>query len=158
MAETLSFEQVLARDGRLVYTNKGVSMLPLLREGRDLMVIERKEPERCKKWDAVLFRRPGVEGRGAYVLHRILRVNADGSYWIVGDNCLSGEMVREENVLGVLRAVVRNGKTIPVDAPLMRVYVWLWCVCPPLRFFLLRLYQYAAAAVRKLLRVFGLRK
>ena len=153
MAEKLSFEQVLERDGQLVYTNKGVSMMPLLRQDRDLMVIEKKRARGVKKWDAVLFRRPGVAGRGAYVLHRILRVNGDGTYWIVGDNCLSGETVREENILGVLRAVVRGGKTIPADSLGMRAYVWLWCVCPPLRFFLLRLRSYAAAALRKVKRL-----
>ena len=26
----------------------------------------------------------------------------------------------------------RNGRTVPVDSPAMRAYVWLWCVCPPL--------------------------
>ena len=155
MAETLSFEQVLERDGRLVYTNKGVSMMPLLREDRDLMVIDKKPPEGVKKWDAVLFRRPGLVGRGAYVLHRVLRVNGDGSYWIVGDNCLGGETVKEENILGVLRAVVRDGRTIPTDSPGMRAYVWLWCVCPPLRFFLLRLRSYASAALRKVKRLLG---
>ncbi len=30
MAESLSFEELLDRDGRLAFTNKGVSMLPLL--------------------------------------------------------------------------------------------------------------------------------
>ena len=155
MAETLSFEQVLERDGRLVYTNKGVSMLPLLREDRDLMVIDKKPSEGVKKWDAVLFRRPGLTGRGAYVLHRVLRVNGDGSCWIVGDNCLSGETVKEENILGVLRAVVRDGRTIPTDSRRMRAYVWLWCVCPPLRFFLLRLRNYAFAALRRVKRLLG---
>ena len=154
MSETLRFEDLLERDGRLVYTNKGVSMMPLLREDRDLMVIEKKGPGPCRKYDAVLFRRPGLEGRGAYVLHRILRCNADGSYWIVGDNCCSGETVREEQILGVLRAVVRDGKTVPVTAPLYRLYVHLWCDCYPLRFFLLRLRPLAGAALRRL----GLRR
>ena len=43
-------------------------------------------------------------------MHRILRVNPDGSYWIVGDNSFSGETVQEEQILGVLSAVMRDGK------------------------------------------------
>lgn len=138
MAEVSTFEQQLEEHGRLVFTNKGVSMMPLLREDRDIMVIERKGAERCKKYDAVLFRRPGMEGRGAYVLHRILRVNPDGSYWIVGDNCVSGETVREEQILGVLTAVVRDGRTVSVTDRGYRLYVRLWCAPYRLRFFILR--------------------
>lgn len=127
MAETTSFEKLLDETGQLIYTNKGVSMMPLLREGRDLMVIRKKEPEGVKKYDAVLFRRPAREGRGAYVLHRVLRCNGDGTYWIVGDNCLDGETVREENILGVLEAVIRDGKKkLPMDRADMWLYVRLW--------------------------------
>lgn len=154
MSEKMTFEQVLERDGQLAYTNVGVSMMPLLRQGRDLMIIERKGPERCRKLDAVLFKRPGRTGRGAYVLHRILRVNGDGTYWIVGDNCVSGETVAEENVLGVLTAVVRDGKTVPVTAPGYRLYVNTWCRFYPLRIALLRARHFAGRCLRKL----GLRR
>ena len=84
---TTSISDYLKENGRITYSNVGVSMLPLLRQGRDLMVIERKNGESFKKYDAVLFRRPNARGRDDYVLHRILRINKDGSYWIVGDNC-----------------------------------------------------------------------
>lgn len=150
MAEVSTFEQQLEEHGRLVFTNKGTSMMPLLREGRDIMVIERKGAERCQKYDAVLFRRPGVEGRGAYVLHRILRVNPDGSYWIVGDNCAYGETVREEHILGVLTAVMRDGRTISVADRGYRLYVRLWCAPYRLRFFILRARGFAARIWHKL--------
>lgn len=133
MEQPISFEALLARDGRLVYTNKGVSMMPLLRQDRDLMIIEKKGQERCRRFDAVLFRRPGINGRVAYVLHRIVKVNDDGTYYIVGDNCLTGETVREENVLGVLRGVVRDGRTVDSSSLGYRAYVWLWGGRPGLR-------------------------
>ena len=40
-----SFEEILARDGRLFYTNIGDSMMPLIKQGRDLLVIEKKNRE-----------------------------------------------------------------------------------------------------------------
>jgi hypothetical protein len=110
MNENLHFEDVLKRYGKLVYPNKGVSMMPLLRQGRDLMVIERKDGVPFKKYDAVLFKRPSSRGRDDYVLHRILRVNKDGGYWIVGDNCCAGDIVREDQILGTLTAVLRGGR------------------------------------------------
>ncbi len=40
MNENFRFEEILDRFGQLVYPNKGVSMMPLLRQDRDLMVID----------------------------------------------------------------------------------------------------------------------
>ena len=37
-----TFEDMIRRDGRLIYTNVGDSMLPLIREGKDLLIIEKK--------------------------------------------------------------------------------------------------------------------
>ena len=148
---TTSFEEELARNGNLVFPNVGRSMLPLLREGRDLMVIERAEELRC--FDAVLFRRPGVSGRGAYVLHRILKVRPDGRCWIVGDNCVEGEDVRRENVLGVLTAVRRGDRLIRVTDPAYRLYVALWCRPYRLRFALLRLARFARRCAGRALRL-----
>ena len=152
MMEKSTFEEQLEKYGQLCYPNVGVSMMPLLRQGRDLMVIQRQP---CRRYDAVLFRRPGVAGRGAYVLHRILRCNDDGTYWIVGDNCVTGETVRQENILGVLTAVVRDGKkTVKVTDPAMRVYVFLWGRLYPIRIAALRMLHLAGRVLRKL----GLRK
>lgn len=136
---TMTFEQVLDTQGILIYTNKGISMLPLLRQDKDVLIIEKKEPHRCNKYDVVLFKRKN----GQYVLHRILKVQKN-DYWIVGDNCISGEYIHEEQILGVLTGIIRNGKTIPVTDFLYNVYVQTWCRFYPVRFFLLhcRIYTY----------------
>lgn len=147
MSEKLTFEQLLDRDGQLAYTNKGVSMMPLLRQGKDVMIIQRKGGTRCKKLDAVLFKRPTSN---AYVLHRILRVNDDGTYWIIGDNCITGDTVTEENILGVLTAVVRDGKTIPVTNPGYRLYVNTWCRFYHLRIALLQTKHLISRCLAKL--------
>lgn len=133
-----SFEEQLNNSEYFVYTNKGISMMPLLREDKDIIVIQKIDAERCKKYDVVFFRRPYVCARGRYVLHRILRTNPDGSYWIVGDNCTFGENVQPENILGILTDIVRNGKKISVNDWRYKLYVYLWCVPYPLRFFILK--------------------
>ena len=133
-----TFEEELARTGWLAYTNVGVSMLPLVREGRDVIVIERRSPAEVRRYDTVLFLRPGVQGRGRYVLHRVLKRFPDGRFWIVGDNCVSGETVRPENVLGVMTQLKRAGKAVDFTSLRYRVYVKLWCAPWPLRFVLLR--------------------
>ena len=39
-----TFKEVLARDGVLVYRTRGVSMEPMLRQGRDLVTIRAAKP------------------------------------------------------------------------------------------------------------------
>ena len=127
------FEEILAREGRLVYTSVGDSMLPLIRQGRDLLVIERPKG-RLKKYDVPLYKRDS----GQYVLHRILRVR-ENDYVICGDNRWHRETgITDRHIQGVLTAVVRDGKEISVSDWRYRAYVHLWCDLFPLRAFILR--------------------
>lgn len=117
-----SLEEVLERDGRLTYTNVGVSMLPLLRQGRDVFTIERKTDARCKKYDVALYRRePHV-----YVLHRIVEVR-EHDYVFLGDNCINREYgITDGDILGVMTSFSHKGRTYGVDDIRYRMYVWLW--------------------------------
>ena len=51
-----TFEEILSKDGKLVYKTKGVSMNPMLYQNRDLVVIVPVK-ERLKKYDVALYRR-----------------------------------------------------------------------------------------------------
>ena len=134
----LTFEEQLNKNGSLIFTNVGFSMLPMLREGKDIIHVKRYCGGGLKKYDVVLFVRPQVSGRGHYVLHRILKENSDGSYWIVGDNNTAGENVSPECIIGVLDSFVHNGKNIKVSSLTYRLYVLFWCAHYHLRFFVLR--------------------
>lgn len=103
-----TFEEILKKDGKLVYKTKGVSMNPMLYQNRDLVVIEPVQG-RLKELDVALYRR----GR-SYVLHRVIAVNDDGTYLIRGDNTYSDEIVPDSAVLGVLTEFVRDGKQYKV--------------------------------------------
>lgn len=118
-----TYEEELRKHGRLIYTNVGTSMLPFLRQRRDLLIIEPRPEGRCKKYDVVLYKRPD----GKYVLHRILKVRKD-SYVICGDNRRVREFgVPDEWIFGILTGVIRDGKQINVTDPQYRLYVHLWC-------------------------------
>lgn len=118
-----TYEEELRRHGTLVYTNVGSSMLPLLRQNRDLLIVGRRPEGRCKKYDVVLYKRPS----GQYVLHRILKVKKDG-YVICGDNRRVREFgVPDEWIFGVLTGVVRDGKQVNITDFKYRCYVHLWC-------------------------------
>ena len=49
-----TFEEILKKDGRLVYKTMGVSMLPMLYQNRDIGVIVPPEG-RLKKYDVALY-------------------------------------------------------------------------------------------------------
>ncbi len=129
----MNFEECIKKNGFLVYTNVGGSMLPLLREGKDIMYITEVK-NRLKLFDAVLFRRPGVTGRGEYVLHRIIRCYPDNSYYIIGDNCYTGEVVKKENILGVLTKVKRGKRDIDCNSITHKIYVYGWYLTYPVRY------------------------
>ena len=139
----VSFEDLLKKEGYLVYTNVGGSMLPLLRQRRDIIEIHKKSPGRCKKYDVALYKR-----EDKYILHRVLKVLPDG-YIIAGDNNTFIETdVTDDMILGVMTRVIRNGKSITTDNFWYRCYMHLWCDCWPLRMLILR-------TIRKIRRVLG---
>lgn len=148
--DILTFEELLNKKGYIVYTNVGTSMLPLLRQRRDLIEI-RKTQGRCKKYDVVLYKRAGK-----YILHRIVKVR-EHDYVILGDNCVRREYgIADDQILGVMTRVVRNGKDIyPTDWK-YRIYVYLWCNSYYARMAILYGKGYAHAAVRKLKKLFGI--
>ncbi len=130
----ISYKAFLDRHGRLTYTNVGVSMLPLLRQGRDLFTVEKKTADRCQAGDVVLYRRPPDQ----YVLHRIIEVREE-DYVILGDNCIKKETgIRDEDILAVLTGFVRKGKEYTVHDRAYRAYTFLWLHTIPLRVFLKR--------------------
>ena len=120
-AKVYTFEDMLEEYGYIVYTNVGVSMMPLLRQRRDVIEIRKKGPERCKKYDVVLYK---IGSK--YILHRIIQVR-EKDYVIVGDHNIWREWgITDSQILGVMTRVIRNGKTITPENRLYQLYVHLW--------------------------------
>lgn len=118
----ISYEEYLEKYGILTYTNVGVSMMPLLREGRDLFIVRKKGEEKCSVGDVVLYRRPPE----SYVLHRIIEVRSD-YYVILGDNCIAKEYnIKDEDIIGVMAGFVRGGREHSVDEKGYRLYSNIW--------------------------------
>lgn len=114
----MTYEEYLDKNGEMTYTNRGISMLPLLREGRDMFTVRKKDDSRCRKYDVVLYRRPPQ----SYVLHRVVEVRED-SYVILGDNCLNKEYgIKDSDIIGVMTGYVRNGKEHTVSEKGYRLY------------------------------------
>ena len=131
----MTFEDILARDGRLVYWTRGVSMKPMLYPSRDLVNIVVPDGQ-LKKYDVALYTRGN-----RYVLHRVIGVR-ESIYLIRGDNTYTLEEVPFRNVIGVLESFVRNGKQISVTDKRYRIYARIWNFLYPVRSVAIRIRRF----------------
>lgn len=132
-----SFEEEIKKSGRIIYTNVGDSMMPYIKQGRDVLVISEVNG-RLNKYDVPLYKRDS----GQYVLHRILKVR-ENDYVICGDNRWNKEYgITDRHIIGILTGVIRDGMEIPVTSRKYRIYVHLWCDLFPVRAFILRVCQF----------------
>ncbi len=121
MKKKTSFEEYINEHGSITYKNKGTSMLPLLREGKDLFTIEKKSKNRCKTGDVILYRSKD----GKYLLHRIIKVR-NNDYVILGDNCINREYgITDEDIIGVMNSFVRDGKEHNIEDKTYKIYRFL---------------------------------
>ncbi len=121
-----TFEEILAREGKLIYKTKGVSMEPMISQNRDLVTIQ-VPSGRLKKYDVALYKR-GT----SYVLHRVIHVR-EKDYLIRGDNTYRWETVPDEAIIGVLTNFQRKGKYYDVTNRSYQRYVRFWNGIYPLR-------------------------
>lgn len=108
--------------GTVTFTPNGTSMLPMLRDGQDIVVL--KKPEgRLHLFDIPLYRRKS----GQYVLHRVIDFCRDGSYVLCGDNQFKKEKgIRDDQVIAVVIAFSRKGKVYSSETIRYRIYVNFW--------------------------------
>lgn len=124
----MRYEEYLDKYGRLTYRFHGVSMRPMLRQGKDTFTVVKKTEARCKKYDVALYRR-GEQ----YVLHRVVKVLPKG-YVILGDNCLYKERdITDDRILGVLESFNRGKKTVSVSHWSHQLYARVWYWLYPIR-------------------------
>ncbi len=117
----MNIAEYLEVNGTITYSTKGRSMLPLLREGRDLVTLKRRGTERFRRGDVVMYRRP-TKG---YVLHRVIDVR-ENDYVILGDNCISREYgITDSDILGVMTGFIRGGREYSVDSTSYRLYTFV---------------------------------
>lgn len=106
---------------------RGVSMLPMLRQGVDTVELA-PLPEKLKKYDLPVYQYPS----GKYVMHRVVEVK-DDYYICLGDNTYVYERITHGQMLGVVSAFKRDEKRIEVDSLGYRLYSRLWVASYPLR-------------------------
>ena len=110
MPSPYKFEEILDKDGELVFTNVGYSMYPLIRQREDILKIVKTDD--FKKGDIVLYK----SHVDHYVLHRILKIKKD-KIILAGDyNYFKDKPITKESVLGKLVSIKKkDGKVIDLS-------------------------------------------
>ena len=115
------------------------------------MVLAPPTEERLKPGRILFFRRCS----GTYVLHRLRRVEKDGSFLICGDAQSWTERIHRSQVIGTVVAVRRrNGRMVDCGGFFWRLSSALWYPTRPFRPLLLRSW----AAIRKAAGFLGKRR
>ena len=111
----------LAAGQSVRFSPKGISMLPMLREGIDTVTLS-AITDTVRKYDVLLFQRDD----GKYVLHRVISVGE--TYTFIGDNQFNKERgIRKDQLISIVTSFTRNGKDISVHAFLYKLYCVFWC-------------------------------
>ena len=135
-------EETLRAGKTVKFSPKGVSMLPMLRQGIDSVILA-APTGKLKKYDLPLYRRRN----GLFVLHRV--VKAGERYTCIGDNQFQLERgISQEQIIGVMVAFTRGKKQYAADHPGYWLYCRFWHYSRPIR----RLWRGGISRLRRLLK------
>ena len=113
-------KEQLAAGKNVRFSPRGISMLPMLRQGIDSVVLS-PLPEKLKKYDLPLYQRDN----GQYVLHRI--VKAGETYTCIGDNQFALEPgLRHDQMIALVTVFTRGEREYSVKHPGYWLYCRLW--------------------------------
>lgn len=121
--------EYLAAGKTVKFSPRGVSMLPMLRQGIDSVVLS-PLPEKLSKYDLPLYQRDN----GKFVLHRIVGVG--DTYTCIGDNQFELEHgLRHDQMIAVVTAFYRGTKYYSVNDWRYQLYCRFWHLSRGLRHF-----------------------
>jgi len=119
-------EEVIESGGEFRLFPRGTSMMPLLRQGKDSVILIKSETA-PKKRDILFYKRSS----GQFVLHRIVGLSKDGSYVLCGDNQTALEKgITDEMIIATVSAVYRDERRIEKNTFGRKIYEFFWCIMP----------------------------
>ena len=122
-------EETLSAGQSVRFSPRGISMLPMLRQGIDSVVLS-PLPDVLRKYDLPLYRRDD----GKYILHRIVDVGE--TYTCMGDNQFAAEKgLRRDQMIALVTGFYRAEKYHSVREPGYLLYSRFWHYSRPVRHF-----------------------
>lgn len=115
-------QEILEQGDSVCLNVTGTSMSPTLRNRIDSVELVSCKKYFPKKYDILFFQRDD----GTYVLHRMLKVDSAGRFVMNGDGQNWREMIRQDQVIAVVRQICRKGRWFTVSEPGYVWYVVIW--------------------------------
>lgn len=122
-------EEIINSGGQCKLRVTGYSMTPILKHLRDSVILTSPRIRKIKKGEIVFIQRK----TGEYVLHRVLKIIDDETFIMNGDAQQWGEVVKNNQVIGVCCKIVRNNKEISCDNLIYKCVIKIWQLCMPIR-------------------------
>ena len=140
------FRERLAAGQKVKFAPRGISMLPMLRQGIDTVTLS-PLPEKLKKYDLPLYQREN----GKYVLHRVVEVGEH--YTCIGDNQFIFERgLSHDQMIAVVSSFTRGDREYSVTDWRYRLYCCLWHHSRKLRHFCRRALGWMRRRIKDFLR------
>ena len=118
-----NIERSIKELGYAVVPITGTSMLPLLKEGRDLVELEPCSQERLKKGNVVLYKK----NDGTLVLHRIIKTENGEFFTVLGDHQFkNAERVNKNQIIAVACGFFIKGRYVNEKTRWYRLYKKIW--------------------------------
>ena len=120
-------EALLLASEEVTIPIRGNSMLPMLRDGCDAVVLRRYDGGEVVVGDVMLFRY-----RAGHVLHRVVRVDREKITFAGDGNYQLYEQASREEIVARMVAYVRDGHRRGCDERTWRCFTRLWTMLPML--------------------------
>ncbi len=122
--------ECINRGSEVILTVTGNSMRPYISHRRDCVVLVKTDGLKLKKGQIPLYKRED----GHYVLHRIVKVEKDGTYTMLGDAQTELEYgIKPSQIVALSKAFIRKEKRHEVTSAGYWLYTVIWMALLPIR-------------------------
>ena len=129
--------KLISEGHTVTITAKGYSMNPFIVHMEDQITLGPWNDRDIKKGAAVLVR----DIRGNYLIHRIIKRKGNRILLMGDGNIGIRETAMVENIIGIMKAVIKKGRTYPVTGFAWRLHSFLWTLLNPVRRYPLALWR-----------------
>ena len=120
----------LISEGKTVsISSKGYSMNPFIMHMRDQITLGPWTDSQIKKGAVVLVK----DVRGCFLIHRIIKREGNKITLLGDGNIGITETAHVKNIIGLMHAVIKKGRTYSVKSLSWRLYSWFWKILTPVR-------------------------
>lgn len=131
-----SIENLIAEGATVPLCVSGSSMNPFLISRRDMVYLRKHTENDLRTGSIILFKRIN----GSLVLHRIKKINSDGSMLLCGDAQTKCEKIEKFQVVACVSEIERKGKKKSPETVYWKTVVFIWEFIAPIRPLFMRLW------------------